>query len=126
MFNLFLIVVLIDEVKLFNEPVEVSISSNLPSCSKLSTKIVVTLEDILELNSLNPVVPVILTCIEPEITPSVFNLSLIVVLIEDVNEFKEPVEVSTLSNLPSKSLVVVATEDDNSPIDDEILELKVE
>ena len=33
-------------------------------------------------------------CDEPDITPSLFNLFLIVVLMEDVNEFKLPVAVS--------------------------------
>ena len=41
------------------------------------------------------------TCALPDITPSLSNLDLIVVLIEDVNEFNEPVEVSMKPNLLS-------------------------
>jgi hypothetical protein len=56
--------------------------------------------DILELKVEYPVVPVILTCNEPLTTLSVFNFDFIVVLIEDVNEFKLPLAVSNLSILP--------------------------
>jgi hypothetical protein len=84
------------------------------------------------------------TCDEPDITPSVFNLDLIVVLMDEVNEFNEPVLTSRLPTLSSmfsvvvatdddklpiellKLLVVVATDDDNPPILESILELNVE
>jgi hypothetical protein len=41
----------------------------------------------------------ILTCTEPDITDSVLSLFFIVVLIEDVNEFKLPLAVSRLTIL---------------------------
>ena len=50
--------------------------------------------DIEELNVEYPVVPVMLTCIEPETTDSESNLFLIVVSIELVNKFNELVELS--------------------------------
>ena len=58
------------------------------------------LVDTLELNVEYPVVPVIKICTLPDITDSVLILFLIVVSIEDVNEFNEPVDVSILVNLP--------------------------
>jgi hypothetical protein len=69
-------------------------------------------------------VPVIVTCIEPDKTPSKFILSFIVVLIELVNKFNEPVLVSIESTLFLVSNVVVATEDDKFPIELETEELK--
>jgi hypothetical protein len=79
---------------------------------------VVTLADIDELNSLNPVVSDITTCDEPDTTPSVFNLFLIVVIMDDVNEFNEPVLTSRLPTLSSILSVVVATDDDKLPIEE--------
>ena len=65
--------------------------------------VVVAIEELrlltLELNVEYPVVPVILTCAELDTTESESNLDLIVVLIEDVNEFNELVEVSIKPNL---------------------------
>ena len=55
-------------------------------------------------------VPVIKTCEEPDITPLVFNSVSIVVLIEEVNEFKLPVEVSINPNLVFCPASVVATD----------------
>jgi hypothetical protein len=52
-----------------------------------------------ELNVEYSVVPVILTCIEPEITPSSSNLDLIVVLMDEVKVFKLLVAVSIAVNL---------------------------
>ena len=48
--------------------------------------------------------------IEPDNTPSAFILSLIVVSIEDVNEFNEPVEPSTLVNRLFCVLLIVVIE----------------
>jgi len=59
------------------------------------------LVDILELNVEYPVVPVNITWILPDITVSVLSLFLIVVLIDEVNVFKDPVEVSKDETLPS-------------------------
>jgi hypothetical protein len=54
--------------------------------------------------------------IDPDRTPSAFILSFIVVLIELVNEFNDPVLVSIESALFFKLSVVVATLDDKLPI----------
>ena len=50
---------------------------------------------------MNPVVAVMSTCDEPLTTVSTSNLVLIVVSIEEVNEFKLPVDISNNPNLPS-------------------------
>jgi hypothetical protein len=52
-----------------------------------------------ELNVLYPVVPVILICTLPEITLSLFNFDLIVVLIDEVKLFKLPDDVSSVEIL---------------------------
>jgi hypothetical protein len=68
LFNLSFIVVLIDDVKLFNEPVDVSIDVNLLFCSK--NRVVIP-----ELNDAYPVVPLNITCDEPEINVGLFVIS---------------------------------------------------
>ena len=77
-----LVVVAIDEDK---EPI-----------LELNPLVVVAID---ELNVEYSVVPVILTCIEPEITPSSSNLDLIVVLMDEVKVFKLLVAVSIAVNL---------------------------
>jgi hypothetical protein len=54
-----------------------------------------------ELNVEYPVVPVMLTCTLPEITLSLSNFDLIVVLMEEVKLFKLPDDVSSDETLPS-------------------------
>jgi hypothetical protein len=63
-------------------------------------------------NPENPGITDISNVTEPDKTPSAFILSFIVVLIELVNEFNDPVLVSIESTLFFKFSVVVATEDD--------------
>ena len=86
-FNLFLIVVLIDEVKLFNELVEVSMA--------------LTLVNALDVNEFK--------------LPVLVSMALTLVNALDVNEFKELVEVSIELNLVFWFKSVVAIEDDNEP-----------
>ena len=69
--------------------------------------------DIDELNVEYPVVPVILTCTLPDITLSLSNLDLIVVLIDEVKLFKLPVDVSIELSLDSWFKSVVAIEELN-------------
>ena len=94
--NLPFCVLLIDAILELNEPILVDIEElKLPILELNPLVVVATDEDkepmlfeILELNVEYPVVLVISICNEPETTPSLFNLLLIVVLIELVNEFK--------------------------------------
>jgi hypothetical protein len=65
-----------------------------------------------------------ITCIEPDITDSLSNFDLIVVLIEEVNEFNEPVLVSIESTRFFKLIVVVATLELNPDVVVATLELK--
>jgi hypothetical protein len=117
------------DVNVFSEPVEVSIAVNLLfwvvfvplfdevkllksvlilplSVSKKPTlfSIVIVVNPIEELKLEYPVVPVIITCAEPDITLSLLSLFLIVVSIDEVNEFKLLVDVCnvpiTVSLLP--------------------------
>ncbi len=74
------------------------------------------LVETLELNVEYPVVPVIKTWALPDITDSLLSLFLIVVSIEDVNEFNEPVEVSILVNLPFWVSLVELNDEDKLPI----------
>ena len=121
--NLDLIVVLIDEVKLFKLPLLVSNAFNLFSwfksvvaieLDKLPTLLVkdelklvivdvkpLVVVAILELNVSYPVVPVNTTCALPEITLSPSNFDLIVVLIDEVKLFKLPDDVSSAVTLVS-------------------------
>jgi hypothetical protein len=55
--------------------------------------IVIVVNPIEELKLEYPVVPVIITCAEPDITLSLLSLFLIVVSIDEVNEFKLLVDV---------------------------------
>ena len=57
--------------------------------------------DIEELNVEYPVVPVISTCILPDITSSLSNLDLIVVSIDEVKLFKLPEDISNAVTLSS-------------------------
>ena len=130
----------IDEVKEFKLPVEVSIAETLVNALEVKEfklpvevskfpNLIFWLESVVAIEELKVEYPVTsgkLTCNEPDITPSVFNLFFIVVLIDEVNEFNDPVLVSTVSKRPSKSLVVVAIEDDKLPILELSEELKVE
>ena len=138
-----LIIVVFELVYEFKLEVLVSIESNLLFCVLLidatDADKLPKLVDTEELNVEYPVVPVILTCIDPEITPSLSNLDFIVVLIEDVKLFKllvdvsidvnlpavlelnvlrEPVDVSIASNLPFCVLSVVAIDEDKLPIEE--------
>jgi hypothetical protein len=63
-------------------------------------------------NPENPGITDMSNVIEPDKTPSAFILSFIVVLIELVNEFNDPVLVSIESTLFFKFSVVVATDED--------------
>ncbi len=65
---------------------------------------------------MNPVVAVMSTCDEPLTTVSTSNLVLIVVSIEEVNEFKLPVDISNNPNLPS----CTACDDENDVFNDEL------
>ena len=58
-----------------------------------------------ELKLLNPVVPLNITCIEPDTTFCAANSASIVVLIDDVNASNEPVLISISPNLISVLLV---------------------
>ena len=90
-----LVVVATDELK---EPILELSPEVVKSTLELNVPILV---DMLELNVEYPVVPVMLTCNDPETTLSPLSLFLMVVSIELVNVFKEPVEVSKLETLPS-------------------------
>ena len=130
----------IDEVNEFKLPVDISIAETLVNALEVNEfklpvdvskfpNLVFWLESVVVIEELKVEYPVTsgkLTCNDPDITPSVFNLFFIVVLIDEVNEFNDPVLVSTVSKRPSKSLVVVAIDEDKLPIDEDTLELKVE
>ena len=109
--SLSLIVVLMEEVKLFKLPLLVSNAFNLFSWFK---SVVATLE----LNVLYPVVPVISICTLLEITLSLSNFDLIVVLMEEVKLFKLPLLVSNSFNLLSWFKSIVAFELDKIPTEE--------
>ena len=60
------------------------------------------------LNVSNPVVEEIVTCDEPEITPSTSNLSLIVVAIDEVNKFKFVIETPAPAPTLADNAVILA------------------
>ena len=154
------VVVAIEEL---NSPIDELRLPSVAAIDALKSDVVIAIEllkdpmdDVIDpVNVEYPVVPVILICIDPDLTASTFNLSLMVVLIDDVNVFKLPVLASKLFNLPScvelvvaidelrlfvvvaieldklpmlelRPLVVVATDELSPSIDEDIEELNVE
>jgi hypothetical protein len=92
-----------DELKL------VTVNVNEPDSSLTEDEID---EETPVVNPENPGITDMSNVIEPDKTPSAFILSFIVVLIELVNEFNDPVLVSIESTLFFKFSVVVATDED--------------